>query len=202
MSLHEQDGFTVVELLIALVIIALTTTTLLSALEFARNVSIPVGGKRDKLEEIALLYRLMTEQLAQVTPAKDGTASLRGAEGNLSVLTRTPRLLPFLPAPVQLSLQPVADGAGLAAFWRSEPAIGSALTHRLIRQDRHVRFGYFAPGTGWLSIWSDRLRLPALVRIQISEASASAFDLIVPVRATEDPLCAVQSRTKSCGLVR
>src|SRR5262245_26324326 len=102
--LRSDSGFTIVELLVALAIVALALAALVGTLNYVRSVAASAEGNRRHIEDIILLRRILADALGQVKLSQDGGAVF-GNSTALSVSALPPRILSFLPSPIWLSLE-------------------------------------------------------------------------------------------------
>jgi prepilin-type N-terminal cleavage/methylation domain-containing protein len=205
MRLRGSDsGFTVVELLIALSIISLVMVMLLSVLGYGRMAVSASRETQQQLEELALLRRVLSDALGQITARADGGPSIVGSGKVLVAVIAVPRLLSFLAPPVRLTLQPGAGAAGLVASWSSDSVPAKPIEHRVLADDREVRFSYFIPTIGWRESWTEPSRLPSAVRATIANSvdARRHADLEIPVRTLVNEVCATQPRAAPCGVGR
>ena len=204
MKAHRQDsGFALVDVLIALSIVGMVTVTLVSVFSYAQDASASVQADKAYLDDISLLHRVLVDAFAETKTSDGLLAGLSGDDATLTVLTAAPRLLPFLDAPVRLTLRPDSEGAGLHATWSSEGNRAPVVAHRIVSTAYRVRFGYLSPQTGWAPSWSDRSRVPSTIQVELRSArdGARRIDLALSVRETKSALCAVQPSLKPCRAV-
>jgi type II secretory pathway component PulJ len=204
MKPNQPDvGFTVVEILVALSIIGLVAVTLISTLDYGRNALTAIQSDGHRLEQIALLRRVLAEALAQVTPAASARAPISGNDRTLIVMTSAPRLLSFLNSPVRFALGPGAGGDGLSASWDADSNPNS-VDHRIVSSDYSVRFSYLAAEAAWTHVWADQTRAPSAIRAELRRAQGigKGVELIFPVRVLASSVCAVEPRAAPCRAAR
>ncbi len=201
---QHDSGFTVVEILVALSIVGLVAVTLISTLDYGRSALTAIQGDGHRLEQIALLRRVLAEALAQVTPSAAAQAPISGNDQTLIVVTSAPKLLSFLNSPVRLTLGPGAGGDGLSASWEATSNANSTVDHRIVAPDYRTRFSYLTAETAWAHLWADQLRIPSAIRVELRRAQSigKGVELIFPVRAVANSACAVDPRALPCRAIR
>jgi prepilin-type N-terminal cleavage/methylation domain-containing protein len=199
---HNDQGFTVVELLVALSIVALVATALIGVFDIGRRMFASVGETERELEEVTLLRRLLNESLGQAMSHSTDEAAVIGDARSVSIRSQGPRVLAFT-TPVTMILRPDADQRGLVALWtsRSQARDAAPLSRRIVHPARRVQFAFFAPGAGWLDVWSTSAVLPALVRVTIS-GDAGVLEMMFATRRLANARCDGGAARRSCGGVR
>lgn len=203
---HAQDGFTLVELLVAITLVGLMTVVLFGGLRFGTRASNAVAARTDRVAEIATIYDFMQSELtdARALASSGDTATalpnFDGEPDSLSFIAVPP---PYLaiggfhllhvalegnqpPRRLTVTWQPVPRGALSAPATTLQPSV-------VLEKIRSVEFGYFGVfdqnrPPEWQNRWSDRTALPLLVRLRIVWADGSrAPDLVVAPRLAGPP---------------
>src|SRR5258708_1902390 len=104
-EVRGDEGFTVVELLIALSILSLVATALISVFATGQHLFMTVGEAERQLEEVTLIRRLLFESLGQAARAPGRGAPIVGDARTLSIRSVGPRVLAFA-VPAMLDLHP------------------------------------------------------------------------------------------------
>ena len=196
----RSHGFTLVELLVALVILAITMAMMTSSLGFSARSADAVHARVADSEELYLVYRFLQRQLAQIQPPRgDG---LDGSEEPAFVADS--RSLAFRGV--------FAAGAAVPGFSENRIAIepdddpgtwrlvlrGDGLSRLggdgvagqvLLRGLRAARWQYYVqdrrPGGRWVDRYEPSSRLPALIRLRfelVDDRSQLAHDFVFAPR--------------------
>ncbi len=197
------EGFTLVELLVAITLVALITVVLFGGLRFGTRAASAVATRVDRSAEIAGVYDFMQNVLtdARVLPSSAGAAqspaSFDGEPDAISFVAVPPAYLAL--GGFQL-LRVAIDGAGpgrrLIVSWQ-QVSRGAQLAEAttlppstLLDKVSTVEFQYFGSAEPnlapeWLDHWTDRQDLPQLVRLRIALADGwRSPGLIVAPRIT------------------
>jgi general secretion pathway protein J len=180
--LDPQAGFTLVEMLVALVLLGLVTAALMAGLRLAVDAGQHVLQSGREHQQSAIAESRLRDILGAALPWRDGTGKVAfsgtgealdwvavadGPQGD-----RRPyafHLQLARPNPT-LTLCPVLTGTACTADALTEtlPAAFSALQYR--------------QGDEWQSRWVDDQRLPSAIRLhRIAEIGAQQADLVVAV---------------------
>jgi general secretion pathway protein J len=202
-----QDGFTLVELLVALALVSLMATAILGGIDISRRVW-QTGSEREFHAEIeaaaeALRTRL-AETLPAVAPGDDGLARLvfQGGPHDLVVVTLSDgrsqvggmalTRVAFAAQKADGGATPIGQIRISSTVFRADTAFAAmptdaataALFHDVVSFDL-AYFGVVSPGKppGWQNQWLGRDHLPELVAIRIVlRASRESISLSIPVR--------------------
>jgi general secretion pathway protein J len=202
----QHAGFTLIEMLVALVLIGLLTAGLFGGLRFAARATDRATAATDHAAAIALAYSFLQAQLgnAQPYPAtadpKDKQIIFDGGPGQIDVITTAPSRL-ALGGFFHLRLAAVSLRGQLHLFaeWRESPRRDDAAPETslpptvLLDHLREASFAFFGttdpevPGE-WHDQWQDATTLPKMIRLRIEFADGwQAPDLIVAPRLAEEP---------------
>jgi general secretion pathway protein J len=197
------DGFTLVELLVAITLIALLTLGLYQAFGIGTRTAGTVSANIDRPAQIAIAYDFMQRAFtaAEPLPAAGGAAqailNFDGHTDALSFVTLPPAYLAIGGFQLlHIGLEPGNGGKRLIVSWQGvsrgpiAPQPEMLQPSILIDQVRNLTFAYFGvPGPNqppaWLDQWSERDALPQLIRMRLTLANGMrAPDLIVAPRLT------------------
>lgn len=195
------DGFTLVELLVAVSLVALLSVLLFGGLRFAMRAADAVDDRVDDAAQIAVAYNFMQNELADARPlpvAPDSTESVvnfTGAPDGISFVAVPP---PYVALGGFHLLHVGLEGEGqdrqLVVSWQAVPrgpvATGPAMLQPSLLLDgvQSVDFAYFGVADPnrppeWTDHWTGRRALPQLVRLRVAMADGwQAPDLIVAPR--------------------
>lgn len=196
-----DEGFTVVELLIALSILSLVATALISVFATGQRLFMTVNEVERQLEEVALIRRLLLESLGQIARTPKRGAAIVGDARTLSVRSVGPRVL-ALAGPATLNLHPDDDRRGLVASWTSGSDDRRAPTsRRIVEPSRQVRFSYFNHRTGWTGSWPEGTAQPALIRVTVSDGIEGdrPAELVFATRVLAHGGCDARAQDQTCG---
>ncbi len=181
-----QAGFTLVELLIAMTLLALIVAALFGGLRLGARAWEAGAQRNSDLARLEVVQGLLRRQLSRAYPI-----ALTGSErGRRIVFEGDPAAVMFVaPAPAQIGLGglylmnlAVAEDEGnkrLVLTWQLSGAEEERLTESpgaetrvLIDRIAGIELSYFGPPDGrdeprWFDRWDDAARLPSLVRIRV-----------------------------------
>lgn len=191
-------GFTLIEMLIALVLIGLLTAALFGGLRFAARASDRATAAADHAADLATAYSFLQAQLgnAQPYPAtadpKEQHILFNGAPDQIEVITTSPsRLAMGGFFHLHLAVINVGDGLRLLAEWREPPRDNEAPSNTVLKPSilldhlRGVRFAFFGTTdsespSDWHDRWQGATALPKMIRLRVEFADGwQVPDLIV-----------------------
>jgi general secretion pathway protein J len=213
----RQAGFSLVEVLVALVLLGLLSMTLFSSVRFGVTAWQRGGERSDQIHTSMLVQDLLRRLIGQAYPLllADGTGS-----GHVDFSGEATAIDFLAPVPVALAsggrarfklvIERRGHGSDLVLTSQPELAAGEAardLTRRtLLASVVAADFAYFgAPQSqsvaGWHENWSGELSLPALVRVRVRFARGDPRlwpDLTIASRIGADVSCEYDPLTKLC----
>ena len=200
-----EQGFTLVELLVALTLFAVLSVLLFGGLRFGTRATERGTARLETAAEIGTAMGVLRSELADAQPLEKDEANRKSIafEGEAAEVAFT-TLPPAYLAPggwhVMRAQFLRRGGEGeLVLSWHlvreapgtePGPASGRAV---LLAHVSHVEFAYFGAETpeerpSWHERWKDAAALPALVRLRIELADGRPIpDLIVALRAAGTP---------------
>lgn len=217
MVIRDDQGFTLIEVLVALALLGLLSTLLFDGLRLGARVWERVGSHDAADDELHHAQSLIRHQLerAYPLPVADGREhppiAFTGTEDDLTFIAPALRAVAE-GGNARVTLAAVRDGkfltlvmsaAGELTLPDRAPPRREVLLDRLSR----VSFEYFgadAPmeAPGWHEQWSNRNSLPMLIRVAIQfppNDPRNWPDLIVAPRLTSDAACVHGMTAKGCG---
>jgi general secretion pathway protein J len=193
---HSCRGFTLVELLVALVILALVSTMLFGTLRFARLAAARGEAATDRIQRTETAMRLLRRQLEEAAPLAVRGATqpppVAFAGDEKSVLFLAPPAAALVMGGLQLTwltIERDGQSARLVLRWRSfdprqeswppELDAGRNMTALVLGETPgNATLSYFGPPFGsdaaphspsqWYSEWNEAPVLPALIRLGFS----------------------------------
>jgi general secretion pathway protein J len=201
---RSAAGFTLLELLVALNLLALLTVGLAAALHAGNRAAAAVDRSLDQSSQLALAYRFLRDALADAQPLPlAGAAEPREIrfDGRPDRLSFVAELPPHLSiggfADLTLALDGPVERSRLIVSWRTltragaAAELGEAHSNVLLEHLRAVEFAYFGQAdtnarAAWHDYWQAAIALPRLVRIRGQFVDGrSAPELIVTPRLAE-----------------
>ncbi len=214
---HGESGFTLVELLVSLALLAVTATLLLAALTTGREIDRRASAEALGGESVAAVQNVLRDRIETMVPEmRDPTVSTVDVRGDGQSLSFT--ALPAearRPAPPQRFRLLLTQAGELSLFsvdpltLRVDPTAPTVLGwHRdaLLGNVTALSIAYFGVGPPdrqrrWRSIWRDQPGLPELVRIKLRFGVGDRRvwpDLIIHPAANATPACQIDQVTGRC----
>ena len=196
-----QAGFTLLELLVSITIMALLGATMAAGVRFGINAWQAGAAQTEALMTGRSLHSLMHGQLSTARlrllrgPGRDAVAAFWGEPDRLQFLGSLPQVVPH-GNDMLLEYRLTATGA-LAFSWRASGEDRQAETptrpEKLLENVDRLRFRYYGRSAGgpvasWHDRWMDRDRLPALIRVEVTPESGELWRLPPFVVAIETEL--------------
>lgn len=206
-SLASGGGFTLLEFLVALTILALMLGVTMNSLNFSVRTSNSVESAILATEELHLVHRALRQQIQTAMPVLRQTDSaakqvdFSGRAGSLELIAPL-RGLGTYAGPFRIRLE-VQNDTGFAGeqgrlvmhyipyspdtdpYW-TEEAASIVVLDGFASAVLAYRPASGAGGEDWLDEWRDPMRLPGLVRLRVEyppDSQRIAPDLVVPIRS-------------------
>ena len=211
-----ETGFTVVEMLVALAVLGLILGLLGSAAKLLRGTGDRLAERATALGDLGLVADLLQDSLGaavalDVGPPGRRVSAFDGQPGMVRFSTVAPEWTPGEPL-VAMAIG-LAETGGLV-LWRTELAAdapGFAVLDRAVGAERRLLAAdvrdlglrYFGRKEGettatWHGAWQAERRLPEAVRLDLDHRRLDLGPIIVPIRQSLGPLCAIPEPGPEC----
>lgn len=190
-----QKGFTLLEAMVALVVLGLVLAVAATAMGTMGRTRTRVAAIADRAEQMALVRDVLRRQVARALPL----TLMEGGRERYSLTARPDRLdFPLADAPLpgrgglafaSIAVEPAGRGERLV-YRQNRP--GAAPYESVLAEgDFRFRLSYRGddPRDGWRDDWTDVPRWPRLVRLSVMAGGVEQPALVVPVRADTDRGC-------------
>jgi general secretion pathway protein J len=213
----RQAGFTLVEVLVALILLSLLTMALFFSVRFGVTAWQRGTGRSDQIHTSMLVQDLLRRLIGQAYPlvlsdgSGNGRVDFEGTSTSLDFLAPVPvALASGGRARFKLSIERHGDGSDLVVTSRPELAAADAATElsrkTLLATIETAEFSYFGAvqsdgAAQWHDRWSGEMTLPMLVRVRLRFARGDPRlwpDLTIAPRITADVGCVYDPLTKLC----
>jgi len=207
--MKRAAGFTLLELLVAMTLLALLSVVLMAGLRFGANIWRKSESKNIDANTIRTAQRTLAGALDRVYPkyvVSDPTHEFVVFDG-------TSKRLSFLStaAPsghiARDTLEVIGTGPDAALRLSSAPELGGASSATtLLTRLSSAEFSYFGLLGGerapsWHAVWRNQRALPSLIRVRASVADAGAVawpEMILAPKIAADIGCIYDAVTKFC----
>lgn len=200
-------GYSLVELLVALAVLALLMTTIYDGFRYANGIQSRTIALSQNHHDVAHAQDFLRDLIASTT---GGVRPLSGETDALRFIAPLRRHgLPDGLYEVTLRLQESPTGGRLVIDWKKLTVAKSeaggraagAGTVTVVDDVSDLSIAYFGDGANaiWLSRWSSKESSPRLVRIALSLSGGYPWpDLLVSPRATRDANCVFDPVSRNC----
>jgi prepilin-type N-terminal cleavage/methylation domain-containing protein len=215
-SRPDERGFTLLELLVAMVILGLTLALVGSGGRLLRDTGERLADRRDSMADLAILTTLLHERLGDAVALDFGRAgrteaSFLGTDEEARFLTLGRTIEPG--GPLVLMAVGEREGGGIEVLRAEIDATesgfdalddsGRAEARALAMPISDVDIAYFGRkegdrAAGWHAAWQEEALLPLAVRLDLEQAGRALPPIIVPVRQTLASLCATPGAPPEC----
>lgn len=201
-----SSGFTLVEMLLALVLIGMLATFVFGSLRFgtrAWSVAATLSDTQDELGSVQRTLRRLLESALPLTASDEARRPIPSFQGQADGFAFIAAMPAYVSggglSVVSLSTEAAEGRRLLVARWGpyySRPVrAGAAETREVVLTDRlgRLEVGYFGPPARrsppqWLSEWRNADELPRLVRLRVTLENGQQWpDLVVSPRAAPTP---------------
>ena len=197
----SQRGFTLLELLISVALLALLTTLLFEGLHLVTQHLGPQSNQLDRASRIAVIQNFLRAQLADARPVLNAASRWRsldfdGRPDGINFVSVAPESVSgagLQALSILYEKGTSARGGDLLLRWRryegNSPAVVSDVRNSwLLDNVRSAQFAYFGVASpneppAWHAAWHDMTYLPALVRLSIEFADDQRMpELVIALR--------------------
>jgi general secretion pathway protein J len=197
----HDTGFTLLEMLVAVTLLAFLSLALVAGLRFGSNIWQKSQARNVDTNTIRASQRTISDAIARIYPRY---VTVPGAKGFIDFDGTSARMtfLSTASSPhISRETLEVADGT-MRITTSPELASPGAPAQRmlLLRQLAAAEFSYF-DGTTWRGTWQRQRALPSLIRIHAAFAPAGATpwpDMILMPRIAADVDCTFDTLVKFC----
>jgi general secretion pathway protein J len=218
-----EAGFTLVELLIAVTLLALLTTLVFGALKYAGRAWAETDHRAVAAADLSAVQAVFRHAITGAYPAfasadpTDHEITFDGAGEWLALVAPLPAAIASgVEAQQRFFVEGEGQSRALVMGWRfdlpsSDEATPSPENRvRLLDHVRALRFAYYGAldptqAPGWWERWSGYARLPELVRVHIERDDPVLPqwpDLVVETRATANTACLYDAAAGACRRFR
>jgi general secretion pathway protein J len=209
-SSRNEAGFTLLELLVAMAVLSLLSLVMMGGLKFGARVWERAQGTSDESDAVTTAEAFIRHQLVAAYPQWHDTGPdkphilFAGDQHGVTFLAPRPEQFG---TGTDLQFALLRSSAGdLDVTWQPQEA-GALPTHTvLLRNISAVEFSYYGPPPGgnvpkWFDSWSNRARLPDLIRIRVAFQPKDRRvwpELVVHPDITVDVRCIYEPLTRTC----
>ena len=216
----REAGFTLIEALVGITLLAMLATLIATGTRAASRAWNSAERQAGETDDIDAVQGLLRRTIARARPSfaaadpADMTVAFSGEPNSLSLVSAQPGTQDDGPWTRERFY--IGRSGNARALFMSWQATGSAALAApagaavLLDHVAAIRFAYFGPprpgeGAAWLEQWTDRDRLPQLVRVVI-EREGSRFaawpELVVATRITGNAGCVYDALSSTCRRAR
>ncbi|MBS0312952.1 MAG: prepilin-type N-terminal cleavage/methylation domain-containing protein [Burkholderiales bacterium] len=221
---HRVGGFTLIELLAAITLLAVLTAVLMGSVRGAERSTAAAAALGERTEQYARTYGFLREHLAGALPLRwrrEVGQPLKFAGRSDSVTYLAPITSQIATGGVnwwQLIVAPAANHperkqlvlrrAAPDPEEKSVPDIPAADPIVLADHIESLTLAYFDPGDDplnnpdagtWRDAWDENARMPAMIRIQITEQGGAVWpELRIPLKLTQALGCNFDFQRQRC----
>jgi general secretion pathway protein J len=213
--LPDQTGFTLLEMLVAVTLLAIFAVALAGALRFGIRAEDHVSGTVFTEGRFARAESFLRERIGHAEPiwipsTGRGHVAFRGDQTSMEFWAPTPQSLggigfiqyKLTTGQSTRALRLLSQVVQQATDGRAEPLASTVLLDDV----SELHFSYFGrmdkgEGSTWQQAWIDRTTLPQLIAVQAQSrgwGAASHLRLVIHPRIDIDAACQLDAQTMSC----
>lgn len=212
-----ERGFTLIEMLVSLVVLALIMGLLAGGARLLRGTGDRLADATAAMAEVTLVAELLQTRLGDAVGLEAGPAgqTIAAFDGTAERLRFVSLALAIAPGEPLVALELLRDEAGGLVLARAELAASEPDLAALDDPERAERrrlaggvsgldFAYFGQKVGagsasWHDSWQDQPVLPRAVRIELEQARQDLPPFIVPIHQTTGTLCPTAEAGPECA---
>jgi general secretion pathway protein J len=217
LGLRDQTGFTLVETLVAITLLALLSIALTGGLRFGVDAWARSSAHSDQLSRTTVVQGLLRRAVGEAYPyflSKDPTrpyVDFEGTSESLAFLASAPIVLGSVGrSRFRLSIAKHDGLSDLVMTSQAELAAADAPTtverKMLLAGTAFIEFAYFGKlrsetNAEWHDSWTGQTALPQLLRVQVRFSKGDTRlwpDLVIAPRISVDVGCVYDPLTKQC----
>jgi prepilin-type N-terminal cleavage/methylation domain-containing protein len=206
----RDDGFTLMEVLIASTLLAFLSISLLAGLRFGSNIWLKSQSRNVDANAMRMAERALTEHLSGLYPkfvTESPTVAyvaFDGAAGRMSFLSTATSGTGHI---ARATLETGRDGTLRLTMVPELARPGATVsTETLARNVASAEFAYFGAADGeqvpsWHASWRNQRTPPSLIRIRVAFAGGGVTpwpEMIIAPRIAADAGCLFDALTKFC----
>ena len=213
MTLHASDaGFTLLELLVAVTLLALLSVALVAGMRFGTRIWDKAETSDVDTNAVRAAQKRVALDLTRLYPK----LVVEGATDSFIDFTGTPQRMEFLSTTdrpdgqmTRIALSAANDDRGVAMHYDTLPELArtnaAGTQEVLLRHLRSIDFAYFGASgdektPAWHASWQHEKSLPLLVRIRAAtpHANVSFSEMVVRPKIAADLSCIYDPITRTC----
>lgn len=213
----RQRGYTLIELVVALAVLALASVLIVEGLRFGLRVWDSVDTRLSRADAVLVAQQVLRGRLRQLYPYRPAASGstvplpLVGQPDELSFSAPGPHALAGQMLRFRIHLEQAGTGQALKLAWRPDPGAGDVDASRadsdetLLDGVEGAAFEYFARGDNdqgeWMSSWLGKAEPPLLIRLRLRFVSGASGDwptLVVHPRLNMAADCQFDPVSRRC----
>lgn len=202
---ESEAGFTLVEMLVTLTLLALLSVALLASIRMGttawqRSEEAAASSNRIRAVQLELARMIATAYPERDPSASDGRLEFDGTADALTLLSPAPDR----PGALERRSLATADGDLTLSSRLELPPSHAGSRRSLLTEVRSLEIDYFGPPdtrspARWQSAWRARGNLPTLIRLRVTFLDGRRWpELVAAPRIAAAATCTYDALTKSC----
>ncbi len=208
-----QEGFSLIEVLVALALVSLLSVLALNSLEFGIEAWRRSSGNASELDDRIHAEGFLRQVLTQASPrfvtrvGATGYVDFEGRATSLRLIAEPPQSLAGS-GPLIVSLEVEASDSHRKLLISSRPELAkgqtpASMSRRVLLQDiGQAEFAYFGSkgsSAGWHREWIRETHLPELIRMSLRKGEGTGeINVLVRPRIDVDVSCVYDALSKRC----